>query len=168
MFVMILRGIPGSGKSTHARYFHELVPGSVIVSADQYMRAGDQPFEWSRLERCHNQCRTDFLQALNDKAPLVIVDNTNSKFADLVWYVSMSESHGYKFGIYQFHVEPEVAFKRQIHGVPLETLELMATRIWHERMPAGWTVFDNGRPWRPSGTKQAADPKAQPEVIIRK
>ena len=159
MLVMIYRGIPGSGKSTQARYFHELVPGSVMVSADIYMRAGDRPFEWHRLEACHNQCRTDYMQAMRDKAPLVIVDNTNTKFSDLAWYATEATNAGYKFAIYQLHVSPEVAFERGTHEVPLKTLEMMAARIWHERMPTAWQVFDMGRPWRPPA--KVAEPKLE-------
>lgn len=158
MLVIIYRGIPGSGKSTQAQYFNKLVPNSVLVSADIYMRAGGRPFDWSRLEACHNQCRTDYLKALQDKAPLVIVDNTNTKFSDLTWYAAEATSAGYKFVIYQMHVPPKVAFERGLHGVPLKTLELMAARMWHERMPSSWQVFDSGRPWRPptqSEKKQA-------------
>jgi len=100
------------------------------------------------------------LEAIRNKAPLIIVDNTNTKFSDLSYYVSEASNNNCDFSIFQFHVDPQEAFERQKHGVPLKTLELMATRIWHERMPSTWKVYDVGRPWRPpTSSKDQTGPK---------
>ncbi len=157
--VLIMRGIPGSGKTTEAARWAKLLPGSVTVGTDIYMFAGGRPFDHTQLERCHEQCKTDYMAALEAKAPLVIVDNTNTKFSDIVFYVNMAEQHGYEFTILQLHEDPKVAFERGTHQVPMETLELMATRIWTERLPASWPVWSYGKPWRPPKRTPKVSPK---------
>jgi len=149
MKVIIMRGIPGSGKSTQAQRWAKLVPGTVIVSADTYMYAGGQEFADSRLSWCHEQCQAEYTRALEAKAPLVIVDNTNSKFSDIVFYVTEAERHGYEFMVLQINIEPRIAAERCVHKAPLKTVELFARRLWSERLPSTWDVWNQGVPWRP-------------------
>lgn len=166
MKVIIMRGIPGSGKTTEARRWASLVPGAIIVSTDDYMFAGGQAFDPGRLEFCHKQCFTDYMQALNDKTPLVILDNTNTKFSDVIPYIQEAESRGYEFTVMQLHIDPEEALKRGTHEVPRETLELLATRIWSNRLPSTWDVWNKGQPWRPTNlAKREEALKNEPEVI---
>jgi predicted kinase len=155
--VLIMRGTTGSGKTTEAKRWASVVPGSVVVAADDYMFAGGQEFDHRRLEFCHEQCKTDFEEALKQAAPLVIVDNTNTKFSDLVPYVVLAEQYGYEFTVLQVNVDPQVAFERGSHKVPIETVTLLATRLWSERLPSTWDVWQKGKPWRPP--QKVAEPK---------
>lgn len=158
--VLIMRGMPGSGKTTEAQRWAELVPGARILSADDYMFAGGQAFDYTRLERCHEQCKIDFTEALKERAPLVILDNTNTKFADLVPYIELIEEYRYSFTVLQLHVTPKFAFEHNKHGVPLETLQHLGRRIWSERLPASWDVWNKGKPWKPHDEKTE---RAQPQ-----
>ncbi len=151
--VLIMRGLPGSGKSTDARRWADLVTGTLIFSMDDYMYAGGRDFNPMLIERCHEQCRKDFELALQAKTPLVIVDNTNTKFSSIVPYVELIEKYHYSFTVMQFHVEPKVAAERNIHKVPLETLERMGKHLWFERVPSTWNVWNKGKPWRPTDLK---------------
>lgn len=153
MTIIIMRGMPGSGKTTEARRWASLSSDHTIVSADDYMFAGGQPFEHTRLERCHEQCQTDFEAALVAGKALVIADNTNTKFSDIVPYVELAERHRRDFIVLQIHITPKLAFERNRHGVPLETLQLLGRRLWSERMPSTWNVWNKGMPWRPNEFK---------------
>jgi predicted kinase len=148
--VLLMRGISGSGKTTEAQRWARTVPGSVVVSTDDYMFAGGRPFNPGLLQHSHEQCQKDFEQALLDKAPLVIVDNTNTKFSSMVPYVEIIERHRYDFTVMQLHIDPKTALQRTTHAVPLETLERMGKRMWFERLPPSWTVYSTGKPWRPN------------------
>jgi len=134
--VLIMRGIPGSGKTTEAKRWQRMVPGAVICSMDNYMFANGQEFAFDRIEWCAEQCIRDYTQALKDRAPLVIVDNTNTRFSDMVVYVQLADQHGYGFTVLQVHVDPKVAFYRGTHKVPLESLETGGRRMWSERLPS--------------------------------
>lgn len=153
MMALLMRGIPGSGKSTEARRWAGLVTGTPIFSTDDYMYEGGRAFNSFLLERCHEQCRADFKKALEARVPLVIVDNTNTKLSSLKPYVQLIEQQGYGFTIVQFHVKPSVALERNTHGVPLSTLERLATHMWCEQLPADWHVLSHGKPWRPKDPK---------------
>lgn len=149
MMVLLMRGVPGSGKSTEAKRLASIYPSTPIFSMDDYMYAGDRPFNPFLIEHCHEQCRKDFEFALKDLKPLIIVDNTNAKFSSLVPYIELIEKHQADFTVMQLHVEPKVAFERNIHGVPLVTIERMAKHLWFERVPTTWKVYNMGKPWRP-------------------
>jgi len=116
--VIIMRGISGSGKTTEANHWARIVPGAEIVSTDAYMYAGGREFDHTQLERCHEQCKTDYRALLVAKTPLVIVDNTNTKFSSIVPYVQMADELGYRFTVFQLHVDPKVAFERSVAQGP--------------------------------------------------
>lgn len=165
--VIIMRGIPGSGKTTEARRWAAHTPGSVIVSTDDYMYAGGREFDHTQLERCHEQCRIDFRALLEKKTPLVIVDNTNTKFSSIVPYVEIIDELGCTFTVFQIHVDPKVAFERGVHKVPLETIRVMGIHMWSERLPSTWDVWSKGVPWRPvrSQREAAKENRGEPEII---
>lgn len=174
MRVILLRGIPGSGKTTEAQRWKKLNPNAVVLSADSYMFAkhpeatGETPeeFNYRRLELCHEQCLADYHEALKGKAPLVIVDNTNTKYSDMTAYVVAADTLGYDFTVLQLHVDPKVAFERGTHQVPFETLVKCASRLWYERLPETWDVWNKGRPWQPP--KKNRTGKAEAEVVSRR
>lgn len=153
MMVLLMRGLPGSGKSTEARQWADLVTGTRIFSADDYMYANGRAFNPMLIEDCQEQCRADFEKALQGHTPLVIVDNTNTKLSSLRPYVKLIEAYAYNFTVVQFHVKPQVALERNIHGVPFPTLERMAKHMWFEKLPAEWHVWSRGKPWRPESPK---------------
>lgn len=155
--VIIMRGVSGSGKTTVAKRWAERVPGAQIVSTDAYMFAGGREFDHTRLEFCHQQCKTDYRALLEAGTPLVIVDNTNTKFSSIVPYVEVIDELGCTFTVLQIHVDPKVAFERGIHKVPLETIEVMGIHMWSERLPSTWDVWSKGTPWRPP--RKAQEPK---------
>jgi tRNA uridine 5-carbamoylmethylation protein Kti12 len=145
-----MRGIPGSGKTTEAQRWAQLIPKTPILSVDTYMFAGGREFNPFLLEHCHEQCRKDFEHHLKDLVPLIIVDNTNTKFSSIVPYVELIERHQYGFTVMQIHCDPKIALERNVHGVPLVTLERMAKHMWFERLPSTWDVWNKGKPWRPT------------------
>lgn len=165
--VIIMRGISGSGKTTEAKRWAERVPGAQIVSTDAYMFAGGREFDHTQLERCHEQCKTDFRALLEAETPLVIVDNTNTKFSSIVPYIEIIDELGASFSVFQIHVDPKVAFERGTHKVPLETIEVMAIHMWSEHLPSTWDVWTKGAPWRPVRSKREPLTKPAPEIIVK-
>jgi predicted kinase len=162
MMVLLMRGIPGSGKSTEAKRWASLVTGTPIFSVDNYMYEGGRAFNPFLLERCHEQCRADFKKALEARTPLVIIDNTNTKLSSLMPYIQLIEQQGYGFTVVQFHVKPSDVLERNTHDVPLPTLERMAQHMWSERLPSEWHVWSHGTPWRPKTPR--AD-KGRPKMV---
>uniref|UniRef100_A0A3B4VLE3 NEDD4 binding protein 2 n=1 Tax=Seriola dumerili TaxID=41447 RepID=A0A3B4VLE3_SERDU len=95
--LVLLRGAPGSGKSTKARALLEHNPGGVILSTDDYFtRHGEYQFDPTALgeahEWNHNQAKEAFERGTNP----IIIDNTNMQGWEMKPYVVQALKHGYK------------------------------------------------------------------------
>ena len=127
--VFILRGLPGSGKSTFAE--HLVVDGGVIHSTDDFFVSedGEYCFDPDRLNEFHSLNFLQFKNSLKSGVPFVVVDNTNSRRREWIHYLLTAESFGYTVMILNMpHPDPEVAAKRNIHGVPAEAIRAMLSR----------------------------------------
>jgi NEDD4-binding protein 2 len=137
--LIIMRGVSGSGKSTLAEKICAEQSFAVIVSTDDYfMVDGEYRFDPRRLGEFHaaNVKRTE--DAMVERCPCVIVDNTNTQAWEMKPYVELAIQHGYSVKI----VEPEpVTFdelmarqaKRadQNKALPAEVVQRMLNRYEH-------------------------------------
>lgn len=142
---IIMVGTPGTGKSTFAAKlladFDKTNPNSpcMIVSADDYFieRTGKYNFRPERLGRAHEYCFDLFKQAIFYGNELIVVDNTNSKWADYSKYVKAALLSGYSVELMQpdtpWKNDAAECHKRCVHGVPLETIERTLKNIQTER-----------------------------------
>ena len=146
MKVVILSGVPGSGKSTYAKGLLTKHPSAVICSADNYFidKDGDYHFDPSRLSDAHAMCLRRYTSTLlyraGDPVEVVIVDNTNTTALELAPYVALANA--YKIPTYLITVEcdPEVAFKRNVHGVSLEAIKRMTQNLKDRKIPPFWKL----------------------------
>ena len=114
----IIRGVPGSGKTTLAQQ----LAGSNYFEADQWMTSpdGTYKFDPSRLGYCHRMCQQAVAGALDSGAAVVAVSNTFVKRRDFLPYVRLAEDRGVE-------VEIVICDGRfgNVHGVPEATVERM-------------------------------------------
>lgn len=155
--VIILRGLPGSGKTRWVMEFlrerrrvdyieekllreHGLMDDAVVCSADDYfMVDGTYQFDPGKLPLAHAACMKKFLQALNDRRELIIVDNTNSQKWEFDNYDLAAALAGYHVEVQAVHAPPRSltveqlrAFAaRNVHGVPESVIAAVAMR-WEE------------------------------------
>ena len=129
----IMRGVPGSGKSFLADSF--MRDGYVILSTDDiYEDRARKEYLWSfellGLAHKMNQMKADL--ACRRDIPLILIDNTNTTYKECKPYLDMAKKYGYEIVL----TEPETdwfnnaaeCFKRNSHGVPLETIQRMIDR----------------------------------------
>ena len=125
--VIIMRGLPGSGKSTKAQSY-----GGTIVSADDYfIQGGEYKFDSSKLGAAHGQCKRLAEEAMRRGDPIIVVDNTNTTEREYKDYVDMANSYGYavEFDVVgSGGVGVDELAKRNTHGVPKENIERMVNR----------------------------------------
>lgn len=131
--VIIMRGWPGSGKSTIASALAECLDGSVSrVSADKYHYSlFTSLYEWKpeNVEFAHRSCKREFAESMSMGVDYLIVDNTNIRKKDYEYYVELAQEHGYK--VYQAIPrnrgmwDIDECFRRNIHNVPKETIQRM-------------------------------------------
>ena len=127
----IMRGIPGSGKSTVAQQLAGEV-GQIHSTDDYFYVDGEYRFDPSKLGEYHARNLEAFCACLDAGVPIVICDKTNIKIRDFCDYVKAAEKAGYQV-VYVILPHPTVseAARRNIHGVPHTTIERMIYQWEH-------------------------------------
>lgn len=132
--VVILRGASGSGKST---YIKNHLPDAYVCSADHYFeKSGKYVFDVNKLPAAHEECKRKFRKALKEKLPLIVVDNTNTKWWEMKPYVLDAHDAGYEVEFVRLETPVDVAAKRNLHNVPFDAVQKMANRM--QDLPGEW------------------------------
>ncbi len=137
---MIMRGLPGSGKSFRAEEFnkHYTIEGykSIVLSTDQFWidkETNEYNFQGQFIGRAHEWNRGRCAHAMRvDKYEVIIIDNTNTTLKEMLPYIEMAAEFGYDVEIYEprtdWKYDVEECFKRNTHGVPKESIKSMMDR----------------------------------------
>jgi len=121
--VYILRGISGVGKSTYARHLKSIVADTLICSADDEMDHGNgYQFDGRRVEDAHKNCLRKFIDGVQKRWSMIVLDNTNILYHHFDYYIKIAEAFGYEVEIVTITVDPQVAAERTTHNVPLKSL----------------------------------------------
>ncbi len=140
--VFILRGIPGAGKSRLTKKLRKNRKDAVAVSADDYFVGADGKYRFipSELGNAHHCCLFSFIDLLDRRKRTVIVDNTNTTVAEVAPYAALALAQGYTVQILTIKANAREAARRNVHGVPVETVFRMAKRLKEEtpRLPPWW------------------------------
>ena len=144
--IIILRGIPGSGKTTWRK---KNFPDALVCSADDYFYdpSGKYNFDPTRLREAHNECFKKYHRAIMaavtgdpvyHEFKTVIVDNTNLKQWEIAPYYRLAEAFDFRVSITQFICSPIKAAARCVHGVPHEKIHKM--HLGMDPLPDWWNV----------------------------
>lgn len=131
---IILRGLPGSGKSFLAKKIVDDTvrknPTDHIISADDFFyRSGKYLYDISKLTEAHQTAqRTFFNRASKGYSPLII-DNTNMEHWEMFPYIQAAIQYSYHLEI----IEPQTPWKctasklahRNKHSVPMDKIKKM-------------------------------------------
>lgn len=147
-------GLPGSGKSFLAKQLRQEHNG-VIISTDHYYEAGEHYlFSLDNRRQAHewNQWRCKELMLRN--VPCIIVDNTNLSERERKPYVDLGKQNGYNIRYRlpetEWKWDLEECFKRNVHGVPMETLIRMKKRYSRPRFWDDVILNYDNPSWAPS------------------
>lgn len=121
--LVLIRGLPGSGKTTMAKVLAEV--GFEHYEADQFfMVDGVYRYDASRIRDAHDWCQRKTREALAS-GRRVVVSNTFTRLQEMEPYRAMTSN---------VHVIEAKGRWQNVHGVPNERLRQMAER-W-EPLPA--------------------------------
>jgi len=128
-YLLILRGISGAGKTT---FVNHLKSGTDLVHASAdfiHEQGGVYKFDPAKLGEGHGLCFRMAIHAMQDRAKLVVVDNTHTMNWELAPYVLAGQAYGYKTAIVRLEIDPATAGQRNVHGVPQKSVDSMAKRF---------------------------------------
>ena len=101
--VVILRGVPGSGKSflsTHCSEYLNSPTKVAMCGADSYFVESEKyVFSPALLPKAHSHCLEQALQALDEGKELIIIDNTNSKLWEYSTYIYICSILGCQYHV---------------------------------------------------------------------
>ena len=123
----IVRGIPGSGKSTFAK----TLGGTHFETDEFFMVDGEYKFDPTKLKEAHRWCQDSVNTAmiLNHTAGLnnvIVVSNTFTQEWEMETYFQMADTYGYK--VFSVIVENRHG-GINTHGVPEDKLQVMRDRF---------------------------------------
>jgi predicted kinase len=122
--LIIIRGLPGAGKSTLAK----TIGVTEHYEADMYFVApdGSYQFDVTRIKDAHQWCKDLVMMAMKREEPKVVVSNTFTQEWEMQPYYEMAEKYGYR--VYSLIVENRHGGVNE-HGVPDDKLEQMRNRF---------------------------------------
>ena len=147
--LLLVRGLPGAGKTTLAETLAALNKSrSVICAADEHFeqKDGSYKFVGSELPLAHTKCRQKAVTAMRGACPLVIVTNTFTTDAELDPYFTLASTFGYR--VSSIIVENR-ANTHNIHGVPKQAMTKMenrfSVRLRPPSKPTAHEIAEQGR-----------------------
>ena len=121
--LVVLRGIPGSGKSTFAKTL-----GGSHFEADMYFidSNGNYNFDSSKIKDAHEWCKNSVMSEMESGNPKIVVSNTFTRMWEMDQYFKLAEEFGYS--VFSLIVENRHGNKN-VHGAPDVTVEAMRDRF---------------------------------------
>lgn len=123
----LVRGIPGSGKSTFALKLANSI-GAYTYEADHYHIDADGDYNWKpeNVPAAHAWCQRAVRHIMTSNRKDIVVSNTFTTEKELKPYLALAAEHGYDVTtliVEGRHGNPS------IHGVPEETMTKMRNRF---------------------------------------
>lgn len=120
--LILLRGLPGSGKSSLAK-----VIGGSHYEADMYfVSEGKYNFDVTKLKSAHEWCADRVYISMIKNVEKIVVSNTFTQEWEMENYYKLAEQYGYR--VHSIIVENRHGGVNE-HGVPDDKLEFMKNRF---------------------------------------
>ncbi|NXG61703.1 N4BP2 protein, partial [Hemiprocne comata] len=159
--LVLLRGVPGSGKSYLARTFLEDNPGGIILSTDDYFyKHGQYHYNPDCLGEAHEWNRKRAKEAFEMRISPIIIDNTNIQAWEMKPYVTLAQQFKYKVMFREpdtwWKFKPKELERRNVHGVSKEKIRRMLER--YEFCLTVSSILDSSVPGKSEAAGWSEDP----------
>ena len=136
--LILVRGLPGSGKTTLAIKLAAAYPGAACHAADDYFTnplTGEYRFDSERLQEAHEECQDLARLHMRNANTLVVVHNTFSQRWEMERYFQMAEECGYQVHVvdlFNAGLSIDDLVQRNEHSVPYIAVKKMWERWQHD------------------------------------
>lgn len=130
--LILLRGVPGAGKSTVA---NSIWNEYAVCEADKYFHdkeTGEYRFDASKLKDAHEWCRSEVETRMKDNQvnpqfyPEIVVSNTFTQEWEMQAYFDLAKQYDYR--VVSLIVENRHGGEN-VHGVPADKVQAMRDRF---------------------------------------
>lgn len=122
--LIIVRGLPGSGKSSFAKLLEQ--PGCICTADDYLMVEGKYIWSPERAGMAHKKCQNKCEELMRLQFPRVVIANTSTTDRELRPYYDLAKKYNYQ--VFSVIVENRHEGENE-HNVPEETLKKMLDRF---------------------------------------
>ncbi|NP_001374154.1 NEDD4-binding protein 2-like 2 isoform 14 [Homo sapiens] len=135
--LILLRGLPGSGKTTLSRILLGQNRDGIVFSTDDYFHHQDgYRYNVNQLGDAHDWNQNRAKQAIDQGRSPVIIDNTNIQAWEMKPYVEVAIGKGYRVEFHEpetwWKFDPEELEKRNKHGVSRKKIAQMLDRYEYQ------------------------------------
>lgn len=129
--LILLRGLPGSGKSTLGEiimYYPGSSNSNYVLSADDFFidGNGEYNFDPNNLKEAHNNCLLRCAEMMKNELAKIVVANTFTQEWEMEKYFEIAERYNYR--VHTLIVENRHGGEN-VHNVPSNKLQQMKDRF---------------------------------------
>ena len=129
--VVVLRGISGSGKDTWIK--NNIDNARICCADDFFMKDGEYVHDVYKLSEAHSWCMSQFLKAVHEHVPTIVVNNTHIRCWEWENYARVALLSGYDVEVVTLACttisQIQTCFGRNLHKTPLRTIASCAARF---------------------------------------
>jgi len=141
--LLIVRGLPGSGKSTIAKQIQDTF-GGVIVCADDFWGPA-YAFDKSRIQEAHDWAYRQCEAHMQWNEERIILDGTYAQLKWMARYVEMATHFGYRAICREPDTEwawnPRQCAEKNVHGVSEDVINTMLSKWENPALNENWAAL---------------------------
>jgi predicted kinase len=138
-YALVLRGLPGAGKSTFIKRLKEAHPqiNVQVASADAHRIDAMGVYDHNAFPNAHQEALRDFIWSCHNtqagagrfSPQVVVADNTNIETHHAAPFIAIGAAYGLKPLVVNFDCDFYTSVERNRHNVPTAKI-----RKWHSRL----------------------------------
>lgn len=132
--LIIIRGLPGAGKTTLAELIANLCPGAALCSEDEFWTDanGDYHFDPNTREKAFIALVNNTVNAMHKGVKCIVIHTADLSMNSPDWYVILSTAHICDYQIFPLLLQRNTSNPPSIHNVSEAEMDRLRQSMEHE------------------------------------